>query len=180
MTALKKRNRVFGICIYGVPILLLKNIVAMKSFPSLTELTLQSYDESAPVLPDSFLGGTARRLRSFYLQGISFLGLGKLLVSTTNLVRLSLFDIPHSGHISPEATVANLSMSTKHDVLTLIFGSPRSRAVRENRKSPPLIRDVLPALYYLHFRGDSEYLEGFVAGVDVPLLRGIDISSSIN
>ena len=119
LAALKQRNRVRGICIWGVPNSLLKKSVVLKRFPALTNLNLLSHDEKAPVLPDSFLGGSAPSLRTTWLEGIPFPGIGKLLLSTTDLVSLSLFDIPHSGFISPEAMVATLSTLTRLEGLGL-------------------------------------------------------------
>jgi hypothetical protein len=58
-------------------------------FPELTRLTLSSNEETMsvlPVLPDSFLGGSAPRLRSLTLRSIPFPGLPKLLLSATHLV----------------------------------------------------------------------------------------------
>jgi len=151
----------------------LKKIVAIKSFPALEQLGLFSLTERAPMLPDSFLGGSAPRLRGFSLTGISFPGIGKLLLSTTNLVELYLFDIPQSGYIPPESMVASLSTLTRLDELILEFRSPRSRA---DRDSPPLSRIVLPALTSLHFKGDSEYLEDILSRINAPQLGYMSIS----
>ena len=102
MAALEQHDRVRGIHFFGVPNLLLERFVAVKKpFPALTYLTLWSSDEKAPVLPDSFLGGSAPRLRTILLGGIPFPGFGKLLLSTTDPVTLFLQNIPHSGYISP-------------------------------------------------------------------------------
>ena len=84
-----------------------KMLAAMqKPFPVLTSLWLESREETVPIIPDSFLGGTAPLpfLRVFRLNRIPFPfpGLRKLLLSATNLVRLELYRVPHSGYISPE------------------------------------------------------------------------------
>jgi hypothetical protein len=176
LAALKQRNRVRGICIWGVPNSLLKKSVVLKRFPALTNLNLLSHDEKAPVLPDSFLGGSAPSLRTIWLEGIPFPGIGKLLLSTTDLVRLSLHDIPHSGYVSPEAMVVILSTLTRLEGLYLRFRYPRSRAVRENRHPSPLTRVALPALIELYFTGDSEYLEDIVSRTDALLLNNLDIT----
>jgi hypothetical protein len=178
LAALEQHNRVWGIWIDGVPTSLLKNSVAilMKPFPTLTSLALWSNDEEAPVLPDSFLGGSAPRLWTIWLRGIPFPGLGKLLLSTTELVTLALHDIPHSGYISPEAMIVSLSTLTRLEKLGLLFRWPRSRDDRENRHSSPLARIVLPALVKLHFKGDSEYLEDIISRIDTPLLDDMDIT----
>src|SRR6267142_1264125 len=176
MAALKQQNRVRGIWIWGVPNSLLKKSVAMKPFPALTRLVLFSNDEQAPVLPDSFLGGSVPRLRTFWLSGIPFPRMGKLLLSTTDLVSLSLYKIPHSGYISPEAMVVSLSTLTRLETLSLVFRSPRSRAHRENRQPSPLTRVVIPALTRLRFKGDGEYLEDIMSRIDAPLLNSMDIT----
>ena len=72
-------------------------------FPELTRLILQP-DEKM-VLPDSFLGGSAPRLQYLQLNGISYPGLPKLLLSATHLTDLHLtflildtFHPRHSQH----------------------------------------------------------------------------------
>jgi hypothetical protein len=62
------------------------------SFPELTEMVLSAHDETPPVVPDSFLGGSAPRLRLFTLDSISYLGLPNLLLSATQTS--SLFSLP--------------------------------------------------------------------------------------
>jgi hypothetical protein len=176
LTALKQHNRVWGIWIDGVPNSILKASVAMKPFPAMTRLVLSSNGQNAPVLPDSFLGGSAPRLQTLYLAGIPFPGIGKLLLSTTDLVRLTLYDIPYSGYISPEAMVASLSTLTRLEKLDLRFRSPRSRADRETRYPPPLTRVVCPALTWLWFKGDSEYVEDIMSRIDAPLLDNMNIT----
>ena len=147
----------------------------MKPFPTPTTLTLWSSDAKAPVLSDSFLGGSAPRLQKLYLKGIPFPGLRKLLFAT-DLVDHSFYDIPHSGYISPEAMVVSLSALIRLEKLYLRFRSPRSRAERENRHPSPLTRVVFPALTWLRFRGDSEYLEDIMSRIDAPLLDDMGIT----
>jgi hypothetical protein len=175
MAALNEHNRVYGIHINGVPDSLLKRIVAIKSFPVLKELGLVSYDQSAPVLPDSFLGGSAPHLRRLWLKGIPFPGLGKLLLSTTDLIDLYLTDIPHIGYISPKAMVSSLSTLTRLERLqvALKFLSPGSQA---DQDPPPLPRIVLPALTQLLLKVDNEYVEDFLSAIDAPLLESMDLT----
>jgi F-box-like len=176
IAALKEHNRVFAINIDGVPDSLLKRIAAIKSFPALKQLGLFSHAETAPMLPDSFLGGSAPRLRTLLLKGIPFPGLGKLLVSTTDLVNLFLTDIPQSGYISSEAMIASLPTLTRLELLSLQFRSPRSLADRESRHPPPLTRIILPDLTVLQFKGDSEYLEDILSRIDASRLGHMDIT----
>ena len=136
-------------------------------FPELTDLTLVSSSHSTPAFPDSFLGGSAPRLRFLELHGIPFPGLPKLLLSATHLVHLNLFLIPHSGYISPEVMVTALSALTSLGTLQLEFKSPRSWATR---RSPPSTRLVFPSLNFFSFKGAGEYLEDLVARIDAPRL----------
>jgi hypothetical protein len=142
-------------------------------FPELTDLELGSHGEV--VLPDSFLGGSAPRLRIFFLDHIPFPGLPKLLLSATHLVKLHLRNIPHSGYISPEAMGTALSTLTSLDHLWLGFQSPLSRPDRATRLRSPPTRYVLPVLTSFRFKGDSEYLDELVAHIDAPQLGHLRI-----
>ena len=147
-------------------------------FPELTHVDLRHYDRTEPVLPlsDSFLGGSAPRLRFFRLDHIPYPGLPKLLLSATHLTNLYLRDIPHSGYISPEAMVACLSTLTSLDGLSLGFESPLSRPDRESRRLPPPTRIILPVLDRFWFKGVGEYLEDLMACIDAPRLGRLDIT----
>jgi hypothetical protein len=88
-------------------------------FPELTYLRLYSDGKTRGVIPDSFLNGSAPHLETFLLSGIPFPGLPKLHLSAAHLVDLHLFNIPHSGYISPEAIVALISVLSSLEWLTL-------------------------------------------------------------
>jgi hypothetical protein len=142
-------------------------------FAELTCLLLWSYDGTVNILPDSFLGGSAPRLRFLWLNGIPFPGLPKLLSSTTHLVTLRLWNIPHSGYMPPEAIVTALSTLTNLKSFWLEFQSPRSHPDLKSRCLP---RSVLPVLTTLRFRGVSEYLDDLVARIDAPQLNSLYIT----
>ena len=144
-------------------------------FPDLIRLHFESKNKTAPAVPDVFLCGSAPRLRSLRLDGILFPGLRKLLLSTTDLVDLSLSNIPHSGYIAPREMVCCLSALPRLKTLSLNFQSPRSRPDPGSRYRPPATRSILPALTDLQFTGVSEYLEDLVARIDAPLLHILDI-----
>ena len=179
IAALKQQNRVYEIDIDGMPQLFLKKIRAIKlegPFPKLTSLRLRDpFCRNEVVLPDLFLSGPAPRLRELYLCGVTFPALEKLLMSTHDLVNLTLLDIPRSGYISPEAMVTYLSALPRLKSLTLHFRFPRFRPGGANRHPPPLTRVVLPALAVLWFRGDSEYVEDMVSRIDTPALKSTQI-----
>ena len=70
-----------------------------ESFPQLIDLIIDKSDEMKGIpdqIPDSFLGGSAPRLRRLQLGGIPYPGLPKLLLSTTQLAVLCLSEITHS------------------------------------------------------------------------------------
>jgi hypothetical protein len=151
-------------------------LVAMQvPFPELTYLWLSSFSKTVPVISDSFLDGSAPRLRYFSLEGIPFLGLPKLLLSATQLADLQLWNIPHSGYISPEAIVALISALPSLETLHLRFRSPGSRPDPETRR-PLSKHSVIPALRCLNFRGVIEYLEDLVTGIDTPQLDDMQIT----
>ena len=179
VVALKQHSRVRKIHIRGIPNSLMKKFAEMeKPFPELTYLKLHSHDDgNVPILPDSFLGGSAPRLRTLNLSGIPFPAVRKLLLSTSrNLVTLRLWSIPHSGYISPQPMVTCLSALTALRSFGLGFRSPQSRISRGTRRPPPLTRIVLAALTKFRFKGNSEYLEDIVSLVDAPLLDHFSIT----
>ena len=139
-------------------------------FPELEFLYLKYENLMTPVLPDSFLGGSAPRLRYLSLTSISFPGLPKLLLSATHLVCLYLNDIARSGYISPEAMATCLSTLTGLEMLQLLFQPCQPGPDRE--RPPPPTRAILPVLTVLRFNGAShEYLEELAAWIDTPRLR---------
>jgi hypothetical protein len=172
IAALGQTNRVCQVSLWRVAGWQLKEVLAAMHvpFPELTHLELTSNGETAPVIPDSFLDGSAPRLQYFELTGIPFPGLPKLLLSATHLVNLKLWNIPHSGYISPEAIVALISVLSSLEELTLLFESPQSRPDRESPRPPPSKRSIIPALYHFYFKGVIEYLEDLVTGIDTPQL----------
>jgi hypothetical protein len=148
--------------------------VMQKPFPELTDLRLYTFRQPGPILPDSFLGGTAPRLRSLELRSIPFPGMPKLLLSATHLVHLDLYCIPRSGHIPPEVMATSLSALIRLDSLRLHF---LYRLALETRPLPPspLTRSILPSLTKVRFKGASEYLEEILARIDAPRLNQLHI-----
>jgi F-box-like len=179
IAALEQSNRVCEIYLRALAGWQLEKVLAAMRvpFPELTVLQLFSDDEPLPVIPGSFLGGSAPpRLRVFRLGRIPFPAIPKLLLDATCLVSLRLSDVPHSAYISPEAMVALISVSPSLEALILEFKSPRSRPDWESRSLPPPKRSILPALKSLGFRGVTEYLEELVTRIDTSRLNSIDIT----
>src|SRR5713226_7150521 len=179
MAELEHNDRVCEITLLDVRSLELEGVLApmQKPYLALTDLNIWWGDHGvAPIVPESFLGGSAPHLRHVSLKYIPFPGLPKLLLSATHLVVLHLWNIPNSGYFTPEAIVTGLSTSTRLEEFWLAFGSPLSRPKRESRRPPPLTRSILPALTIFHFKGASEYLEDLVARINTPLLANLEIT----
>ena len=178
IAALEQNNRVCQVHLWGLTTWQLEKVLATMQlpFPELADLHLHSKDETVPVIPDSFMDGSAPHLRFFTLEGIPFPGLPKLLLSATNLGTLHLVNIPHSGYISPEAMVTLISVLSSLEELVLQFRSTQSRPDWESRRWPPSKRSVIPALHYFYFKGVIEYLEDLVVFIDAPQLNALSIN----
>ena len=177
LAALKHNDRTCGISLTNVPSSQLETILSelQKPFPTLSSLCIWSIHGTAPVQPDSFLGGSAPSLRTLTLGCIPFPGLPKLLLSATSLVCLDLRYNHRSGYIFPEALVTSLSVLTRLKSLFINFDSPLSHPDWKGHRLLPLTRPLLPDLAYLYFKGASKYLEYLVARIDAPLLRDLVI-----
>ena len=176
VTALRHPDRIceIGLTITGS----LGNRLAAEmqtTMSSLETLTLMVQDRVELLLPDEFLGGSAPLLTVIGLYGVAFPALPKLLVWTSNLVSLELWNIPRSGYFSPEALVIGLSATTQLKSFTIHFEFSTSHFHTSNLRTPPLGRTVLPALTNLKFCGVNEYLEDIVARIDTPVLEIIDL-----
>ena len=180
IAALEHRGRVCEIKLRCLTSSQSKTLVPLmqESFPALTKLQIQSClvaSNGLLVLADSFLGGSAPHLRFLCLESISFPAFPNLLRSASNLVYLYLDGTP-SRYISPEM-VAALSTLSKLEVMHILFRHPDfdSDSDLEDRAPSPLTRSVLPALKVLVLGGDTEYLDDFVARIDVPSINSLRI-----
>ena len=180
VAVLERSNRVDNIELYANPSSPVEKVLAAMQgpFPELTELQLRLQGKTGTVqaLPDSFLGGSAPRLRLLRLEHVPFPGLPKLLLSTTHLVNIFLWGVPHSGYFSPEAMVTALSTLTSLQILWLDFQSPLSCPERGSRRPPPPTRTVLPALTTFQFKGVPEYVEDLMTRIDTPRLEVLNIT----
>ncbi|KAI9512607.1 hypothetical protein F5148DRAFT_1161508 [Russula earlei] len=140
--------------------------VMQEPFPALTCLECWSINTSVPVLPNSFLGGDAPRLRTLRV-------LRKLPLSSPDLVNLHLSKM---SYISPKAMVKCLSGLNRLETVHLGFHSPLSRPDPASRLAPPPTRVALLNVTSLSFSGVSEYLEDLVAQIDIPLLDRLSVT----
>ena len=178
IAALEHNDRIHRIELREVSSSLLDKALAVMQgpFPVLTDLDIRcDEDEIAPVVPDSFLGRFAPRLRKLSLEHIPFPGLPKLLLSACDLVEVSLWHIPHSGYISPSAMVDCLSTLSSLKSLWILFKASRSFPDLESRPPPSQTRFVFPSLTHFEFKGTCDYIEDFVARINAPLLDCLNI-----
>lgn len=176
--ALAHPSRVHRIAISGKAPTIKKVVANMrKSFPALTHLDLvQNQDYPPfPVIPRRLLGGSAPRRQHLRLQSVSFPRLPSFLLSARNIVTLQLKNIPQKGYISPEAMAGSFSVLTRLTTLSISFDDDAFMPDPQTNRTDPPIRVILPALSEFHYRGCSEYLEGFLAQVDTPRLNHIKI-----
>ena len=176
ITALECHDRASEIHLFDIrrPVLERLLTVVHEPFPVLTKFLLTSTDESVTVLPETFLGGFAPRLRSLELTGIPFPSFPKFILGFTHIVVLRLEAIPSSGYISPKVMATTLAALPNLKFLSFGFRSPPSRLLQIS--PPPLARAALPSLSCLYFSGVSEYFEGFIARIDIPRLSSIRIA----
>jgi hypothetical protein len=178
IAALGQNNRICQAYLYPADLELGRVLAAMQiPLPELTDLRVSSFGTEPPIIPNSFLGGSAPRLRILKLGGTPFPGLPKFLLSATHLLSLTLSNTPHSGYFSPEAIVTPLSALSSLKTLYIGFQSPHSHPAsgRRSRSLPLQKRSILPSLDKFHFRGVSEYLEDFVTRIDTPQLEEMHI-----
>jgi hypothetical protein len=104
------------------------------------------------------------------LDGIAFpfQEIRQVLLSTKNLVELELSNIPNDVYFSPDDLVTGLTTLVQLKQLVVGFLSPTSSPLASMTRPPQ--RTTLPSLTYLCFRGETEYLEEFVARINLPAL----------
>ena len=180
IAALEHNDRICRLNLCDLPGSQLETVLETmeQPFPELTLLILRLHPlqlgrEQAPVIPASFLGGSAPHLQTLWFDFIPLPGLPKFLLSATHLVFLILTNIPH--FFSPEEMAACLSVLTKLKSLTIDFESFQSLP-ETNRHPSPQTRALLPVLTWFSFAGVKEYLEDLVAQIDAPLLDRVTIS----
>jgi hypothetical protein len=149
--------------------------VMQQPFPVLTSLYIFSNYQDLPDLPAGFLGESAPSLQEISLSGVPYPALPTLLLSTSGLLNLFLFDIPSNGYISPEAIATSLAALPRLRMLIIAFRAGTSRPDRIRPPQPPVTRAALPSLIFFVFRGTSEYLECLVGRIDSPHLQHMSI-----
>ena len=171
VVALMQSDRVSSISLAVTKSLLEKLSAIERPFSELEELVL-SRDSVPLILPSAFRWGV--RLRTLHLTRAAIPTLPVLLSRCTGLIDLQLHKIPKIGYFSPDAFATALSEMTHLRLLSLHF---LSFALPRNYRGLPQSggRVVLLSLTFFTYRGTSEYLDSFVARIDAPRLRDIDI-----
>ena len=186
MAALGLNLRVSGIRLEKTLRLGLETVLPLMQspFPALTHLTIRPENSTVNQITNgmslfflggSFLGGSSPpSLRVLDLASFPLPVLPELLLSATNLVLLRYDDVPRYGYISPQAMVTALSGLTQLESLSLTFKSPSySYPGRSIQTTPLHARTLLPALTYLRFQCDAEYMEDLVAQIETPMLQSL-------
>lgn len=148
-----------------------------KPFPELTHLLLDTfYNECTPTLTDFFLGGSAPRLQVLSLSCVTFLGLPRLLLSTTHLVSLylKLDAYPYHERVPSEVMVTTFPALTRLEMLEIDFSRYSVFTLMDGRPPPPT-HSVLPALTRFTFRGNGRDFEILAAQLDTPLLNRLSV-----
>ena len=176
MAALKHSDRVHSLSLTVTSSLREKLSAIERPFSELEDLVLLSRERETLTLPGAFQWGP--RLRTLHLTGAAIPALPELLLPSTSLVDLQLHNIPQAGYFSPVPFVNALSGMAQLRLLSLHFLSDLSFSLSDCLSSPPRSgeRVVLPALTCLKYRGTTMYLDSFVARIDAPHLRDIDIT----
>jgi hypothetical protein len=154
------------------------------SFPALEYLDLTSPCD-VTVLPSTFLGGSIsnpRKLRHIGLKNISLPTLPQLLLSSPNLVSLSLgFDhYGNPGSLSIDALTAVLSTMMQLERLYVYPYPDRDYPEQRRTFSPSSTENliILRSLVTFDFGGPSGYLEDLIPRIDMPLLEQFSVSQT--
>ncbi len=173
IAAIEQRDRVWWIHLQDIPSALWEKLAAMmqETFPTLKYVRLWVVgEENAPVLPEGFLGGSAPGLETFWLSGIPFPEVSRLLLSTNDLINFVLERIPDSGYVPPEAMIAALTTCANLEMLVIEFLSDDPHPSLTGQEITSLARVSLPALTYFNFYGNGGYFDNFAPRIESPLL----------
>jgi hypothetical protein len=197
LAGLKHSDRINHINLPISSSMLEKSTTLVSTFPILEQLDIRSPGDRFTVLPHAFLGGStpaSNKLRLITLERISFPALPQLLMSSRDLVYLSLGpDIfTGDGFVPSDILASSLSAATRLEFLYVYprsglrhelsrtFPSRRSHILTPEQRSthsgsslPNLI--VLPSLVDIDFNGSHEYLEDLVSRIYAPFLLYIKV-----
>ena len=178
MVALRRPNRLCEIDLHVKSSMLASIAQATQKMCQTLEsirITVEAPTGPSILFDNAFLGGSAPHLREIKLDGIAFPfpAIRRVLLSTKTLAELHLGHIPNDAYFQPNDLVIGLSTLLQLKWLTVDFHSLPSSPLPSMTRSPR--RTTLPSLISLDFHGASEYLERFVAQIELPALNNIAI-----
>ncbi|KAI0246812.1 hypothetical protein BJV78DRAFT_1286045 [Lactifluus subvellereus] len=178
LLALRHSDRVHHIYLYLPSSKLQKIITTMdEQFPILERMYIWSQtegDRSLALLPRTF---QAPHLRHLELWPAALPIGSPFLTTAVGLVTLTLEDIPPSAYFPPSSLLARLSLMPQLEMLRIEFYSPLpNRDVERQLLDAPIMTQItLPNLRSFSFKGVSAYLDGLLARISAPVLRGLNI-----
>jgi len=177
VTALKQPDRVHGIAFKGQDSQLQKVFREMKRpFPALERLEIRhSHTEEYLSLPQTFLRGSAPRLRRLKMWTVRLKSISQLLSSTTAIVELSLKIDTVFGPSPTASLVAYLQAMPCLRWLTLRL--PIGISPTRIPASPETGGKIVPLskLTFFYFYGHRVFLDGLLSGLAAPSLQTFDI-----
>jgi hypothetical protein len=177
VSALKYRDRAVAVDFIGSEVALERFLKAMRHpFPALESLVLGCLGKWNHDLPNTFLQGSAQRLRRLKLAGVTLSSLSQLLSSTTGLIDLDL-DIDTMFCPSPAASLPtylrcmpSLRCLALAESYPIPFNGIRSVPITEKEDIISLSK-----LTCFHFSGYRIHLEGLLARLAAPSLQDVHI-----
>jgi F-box-like len=198
LAGLKHSDRIHEIILPISSSMLAKSATLVWTFPELERLDISSPDDQFTVLPHGFLGGstpTSKKLHHITMERISFPTLPQLLMSSRDLVYLSLGpDIfTGEGFIPSDTLASSLSTATRLEFLHIYpplglphkfrqicrrrrrshILTPEQRSTHSGSSFPNLV--ILPSLVNIDFDGSHDYLEDLVSRIYAPFLLYITV-----
>jgi hypothetical protein len=171
IAVLKQSDHVSSISLTLTNLLLGKLSTISEPFSKLEELVLLPPDKLQLTFPSAFRWGS--RLRTLHMTRFTIL---PQLSSAKGLVDLQLLEIPIAEHLPPNMFANVLSGASQLQALSLHFLSFPPHQSYVGLPPPGGHWIVLPSLTSFKYRGISKYLDSFVAIINTPHLRNIDIT----
>ncbi|KAH9014830.1 hypothetical protein EDB84DRAFT_1528135 [Lactarius hengduanensis] len=174
--AIKYRSRMRGIVVQNP--CFIKFLKALgHPFPKLERLEISLSHRLEPILPTTFLSGSAPSLRRLTLRGVVLECLPPLLSSATGLVELSLTLRIAYGALPEASLIANLQRMSclRRLELKAISGvAPNSNTVPDP-PPPPAFAGALSKLTDLILVGHESYLQVLVRDLAAPSLQHLNV-----
>ncbi|KAH8984180.1 hypothetical protein EDB86DRAFT_161114 [Lactarius hatsudake] len=176
LAAIKYRSRMRGIVVQNPCFIKLLKALG-HPFPKLERLEICLSHRLEPILPTTFLSGSAPSLRRLTLRGVVLECLSPLLSSATGLVELSLTLKIAYGALPEALLIANLqrmSCLRRLELKAINGAAPNLNTVPEP-PPPPACAGALSRLTDLILVGHDSYLQVLVDSLAPPSLQHLDV-----